>query len=87
MNHLNPHKVGLALGGLLGLAHVAWSALVAFGWAQPLINWVMGLHMIQESVVVLPFMWQTALGLVVTTAVVGYVFGYAFAMIWNKVQK
>jgi hypothetical protein len=41
----NPKKVGLVIAALIGGWHVIWVALVAAGWAQPLINFVfLGAH-------------------------------------------
>ncbi len=85
-HHINPAKAGLALGVLFGGGHLAWSVLVALGWAQPLINFVFWAHMISLPLVVMPFDLTAAATLVVVTAGVGYVLGYAFASIWNRVR-
>ena len=87
MNQLNHQKTGLTLGLMLGLLHVVWSALIALGWAKPLVDWIMGLHMIQEPLLILPFSWQSAAWLVVATFVVGNVAGFVFASLWNVVHK
>lgn len=87
MSHLNPRKTGFALGGLVGFMHLVWSLLVALGLAQGWINWIIELHMIKDSHTVLPFSLPSAITLVVVTAVVGFVVGNVFAMIWNRVQK
>ena len=86
MGIINMHKTGLAVGALLGLWHAVWSLLVAVGWAQSVINFIFDLHFIQPPYTILPFKFWTALGLVVVTAVVGYVFGWVFAKIWNWLQ-
>lgn len=87
MNPLNQHKTGLALGALAGLWHVVWSVLMALGLAQPFINWVLALHMIQEPFTVLPFSFITAIELVVFASIVGYIVGWIFARLWNWAHK
>lgn len=86
-NTFEANKVGLAFGGVLGLWHLVWSILVAVGWAQPLFDWILHLHMMQLPVKVLPFVLSTAVTLVVVTSLIGYVVGYVFATVWNSVQK
>jgi hypothetical protein len=85
--HLNPNQLGLAFGGFLGLWHLAWSVLVALGLAQPFIDLVFRLHMIQPPYTVMPFSLAMTVGLIVLTFVLGYVMGYALGWIWNMVQK
>lgn len=84
---LNANKAGLALGGLFGFLHLLWSVLIAAGWAEPLMDLVFGLHMIQPVFVVEPFSLPMAISLVVVTTLVGYLVGFAFATIWNLVEK
>lgn len=80
----NAHKTGLVVGTVLGGWHLLWSILVALGWGQPLINFVLWAHMIHMQYNVGPFNVTAALTLVVLTAIVGYVIGYILAIIWNK---
>lgn len=84
---MNPNKAGLALGGLIGLAHLVWGLLVAFGMAQAWMDWIYSLHFLNNPFTVQSFNATLWLTLIVVTAVVGYIFGYVFAMIWNKVNK
>ena len=70
-NLLRPNQVGLVLGGFVGLLHLVWSVLVALNWAQPLVNFIFRLHMIEPAHAVLPFSFGSAIGLVILTAVVG----------------
>lgn len=86
-NTISANKVGLAFGGLLGLWHLLWSLLVAFGLAQPLLDWIFELHMISPPYMVLPFSFSSASMLVVVTTVFGYVVGYACAIIWNNLPQ
>jgi hypothetical protein len=85
--HINPMKAGVALGALLGLWHLVWSVLVLLGWGQGLLAFILRVHMIHLSLTVGPFDFGTAVSLIIVTAIVGYIAGYAFAMIWNRVHK
>lgn len=83
---LQAHKTGLALGGVLGLFHLVWSLLIALGVAQSFMDFIFMLHRIAPVYHVLPFDLSLAVGLVIVTSVIGYIVGYAFAMIRNQVQ-
>ncbi|MBI5654821.1 hypothetical protein HZC53_04185 [Candidatus Uhrbacteria bacterium] len=83
---LSAHKVGLSVGGFLGLFHLAWSFLVALGFAQALLDMVFNMHMIRPAFMVMPFSWIYSLALVVLTSIFGYVVGYVFSMVWNWVH-
>ncbi len=87
MKNISSHQAGLAFGGFLGLVHLVWSLLVAIGLAQPIIDFIFNLHMIQPPYKVMAFSITTAVGLVVVTSLIGYVIGYVLSTIWNKVQK
>ena len=86
MGSLNKNQVGLAVGGLLGLVHLVWALLVAVGLAQSLLDFIFGLHFLRNPYTVELFRFGTAILLVIVTAIVGYVFGWLFAMIWNRLH-
>jgi hypothetical protein len=87
-NHmLDKNKTGVALGVLLGLFHAAWAFLVLVGWAQPLMDWIFGLHFIQPPYTITEFYWGTAIVLIVVTAVIGYIVGWVLAAIWNGLHR
>ena len=83
---INPNKAGLATATLIGGWHVLWVALVAAGWAQPLIDFVFWAHMIQPIYVVKAFDPVAAVTLLVLTSITGYVVGYSGAIIWNRIH-
>jgi hypothetical protein len=83
----NPNKVGIVVGALIGGWHLVWSLLVLSGWAQTIINFIFWAHMIQPIYVIKSFSISASLTLIVITAVMGYIFGYIGAMIWNKLQR
>lgn len=86
-HHINPRKAALTCGAFLGGWHLIWSLLVAFGVAQAIIDFVLWMHMMTIPWVVEEFDLTASGTLVVTTWVLGCVFGYAFALIWNKLHK
>ncbi len=87
MNTLNKNTAGLALGGLLAIWHAFWSLLVLVGLAQPLLDLVFKLHFLNHSFVVQVFSFKKAVGLVLVTAIIGYVMGWIFAWMWNMLHK
>ncbi len=87
MRNTNPNKTGLALGGLMGLWHFVWGLFVAFGIAQMLIDFIYSIHFLNNPFIVNSFNVVLWLTLIVVTTVVGYIFGYVFAIIWNKINK
>ena len=84
---MSPKKTALVLGSFAGLLHLVWSLAIALGWAQPLMDFIYSMHSLNNPFTVAPFDLMRSLGLVVVTFFVGYVFGYVFASIWNKVNK
>ena len=68
------------LTGGLGLAslHFVWVLLVALGWAQPFMDFVFKLHMLDSPFKVQPFNIVLALGLLVITFLIGCFYGLAF---------
>ena len=83
MNKINPHKAGIALGAFAGVWHLVWSTLVAFGVAQPVLNWILGLHMVESVSYVSAFSLGTAIMLIVVTSIIGYIGGWVLGTIWN----
>ena len=83
----NPNKVGLVIAALIGGWHVFWSLLVLFGWAQPLLDFAFWAHMIQPIYVIKPFNAGAAVTLLAVTSMSGYIFGYAGAILWNRLHR
>jgi hypothetical protein len=86
MRTINPVKAGLAFGVVLGLFHLCWAALVAFGVAQAVIDFILGLHFIAPFMTVQPFALPTAAMLVAITALIGFAIGVVFAISWNALH-
>lgn len=84
---LDKKETGLLLGAFMALFHAAWSLVVATGLAQTFLDWIYGLHFLINPFVVQPFDLVTAVTLVLVTFVFGFLFGWIFAFLWNKVKK
>lgn len=85
---LNQHKAGFTLGLFFSGMHAVWSILVALGFAQTLMNWSLSLHMMSSNAIsIAPFSLTNAVTLIIVTGIIGYVLGYAFATLWNKIHK
>lgn len=87
MEAVSPNKTGLVFGLLFGAWHALWAALVAFGWAQSLLDFVLYLHFIKPIYVIADFKIGVALGLVALTSAIGYVIGLIAASVWNAIHR
>jgi hypothetical protein len=83
---ISPHRLAVALAGVMTCWHIAWSLLVLAGWAQPFVDFVFWLHFITPPYQVGEFAPWRALGLIIVTAVLGYAFGGLIGVIWNRVH-
>ncbi len=82
---LDEKKVALLLSTFAVTAHIIWSALVALGFAQAYVNWMLGMHFISApTVTVGAFDIVTAISLIVAVAIVAYIAGFVFALVWNR---
>jgi hypothetical protein len=87
MKTLNVQKTALAVGIFLGGFHTLWAILIALGLAQSIYDFILWAHMIHLLITIGPFDGTAALTLVIFTFLTGYMFGYAFALIWNKLHS
>lgn len=83
MRRINVAKTSLAVGYVIGLYHFAWIALVASGYAKPVMDFILRLHFIQFDYQMAPFDVVTGASLVAVTFGVGAVIGFIFALVWN----
>jgi hypothetical protein len=84
---IRANRAALIFAILLGSWHLLWSVLVAAGWAQPIIDFIFWIHFIRPVYVIQKFNIGIALLLISVTAAVGYVIGWCFAVLWNKLHE
>ena len=73
------------IGGLcLASLHFCWALLVMLGWAQPLMDFIFRLHMLNSPFQVQSFDAMLALGLVVITFLIGCFYGLIFYFVRNR---
>ncbi len=84
---INKNKTGIMLGTFLGFWHVLWSALVGIGAAQGILDFIYRIHFLNNPFQVQAFNINSAMTLVIITAMTGYLIGWICAAIWNKIQK
>ena len=86
MSPISEHKAGLMFGALLAGWHLLWAIVVAVGWGQPLLDFVLWMHFIKPTFVIDTFSIGRALTLIAVTAAIGYCGGYLGALIWNRLH-
>ena len=75
------------MGSFVGLIHLVQGILIALGFAQPLMDFIYNIHSLNNPFTVMPFNFMRSLGLVIITFLIGYIFGYVFATLWNKFHR
>lgn len=81
---LSPWRAGMALGVFLGAWHFAWSIMVAVGWADAILQFVLRIHFLQLQISMAPFDVNLAATLVAVTTLIGFILGFVFALLWNS---
>jgi len=87
MRAIDPIKTGLVLGALVGGLHFMWALVVAVGWAQPVVDFVLWMHFVNPIYVIAPFAIGTAVVLIIVTACSGFLIGFLFAVLWNHLHR
>lgn len=73
------------IGGVsLSSLHLCWALLVASGWAQPLLDFIFKLHMLNSPFQVQAFNPLLAIGLIGITFLIGCFYGVVFYVIKSK---
>lgn len=85
--HLNPREAGAVIGSLLGGWHLLWAIVVAAGWGQQVLDFVLWLHFMKPSFVIDAFSPYRAVALIFITSAIGCGFGYVGALVWNWLRR
>ncbi len=84
MKKLDVGTVAFVVGLFTGGIHLLWSLMVMLGWGQTYLDWIFGLHFLNNPFTVAAFNMSSAVVLVVFTFIVGYLLGWIFTWIWNR---
>ncbi len=76
-------KCGLTGGLAMAIFHLCWLILVASGFAQAFIDWILQLHMIKPFYVIMPFQWSNAILLLIVTFIAGFLGGAILGGLWG----
>jgi hypothetical protein len=80
-------QTSLIAGLCLSSLHLSWIVLILLGWAQPLMDFVFKLHMLNSPFQVQRFDLGLAVSLVLITFVIGAFCGLVFVLIKNLLAK
>ena len=81
------HSTGLIMGVFMVVMHALWSAMVFLGVAKMYMDWIFGLHFLSNPFIIRQFSWVKAGTLLLVVFIAGYLMGWAFAFIWNRLHK
>lgn len=84
---LNKNHVGLTVGLFVAFMHLIWAIIIIAGLGQSYLNWIFPLHSISNVFSVIPFSLTNAIILIIISFVGGYIFGWLFAALYNKIAK
>ena len=84
---INKHQLGLTVGILVALGHLIWAILVVMGSANLLLSKILSLHFINITFTIRDFNVLKAIILLIVTFIGGYIIGWVFAAIWNRLSK
>lgn len=83
MKQISPVRTALSVGYILGLFHLAWVALVASGYAEQAMAFILRMHFIAFEYEMTPFDPETGATLVAVMFGTGLAVGFIFALFWN----
>lgn len=84
---MNLFRTSVIGGFCLASLHFCWALLVALGLAQPLMDFIFKLHMLNSPFQVQIFNWGLALSLIAVTFVIGAFYSFIFYFIKNSFSQ
>lgn len=71
-------KTVIGFGFGLSILHLVWVLIVASGWAQPIMDYIFKIHMLNSPFIAQPFNFSYAIQLLAITFGVGCFYGIVF---------
>ena len=89
MVKLEKNKTALTLGAFFAVIHAVWALWIAVNKEslQNLLNWIFNVHFLEPYWIITSFNFLGAIFLVIATFIIGYIFGWVFAVLWNWLHK
>lgn len=87
MGFVKANRAGLSVAAVLAGWHAVWLALVAGGGAQRVVEFIFRMHGMKADVAIGGVDPLMAGLLLLSTAAVGYVSGFAAAAVWNCLER
>ncbi len=86
---LNKNKTGIAVGLFLAIVHLLWALWIAISASslQSFLDWIFTIHMLEPVWFITQFSILNTIWLVIMTFVLGYIFGWLFALCHNWAHK
>lgn len=81
---MNLFRTSVIGGFCLASLHFCWALLVALGLAQPLMDFIFKLHMLNSPFLVQPFSLSLVAGLIGITFLIGCFYGAVFYFIKKR---
>ena len=85
MKIIDKNQAGMTLGIYFGAMHLLWSVSVALGLAEGIANFTMQMHFVDRQYQINSFNLLTAVIGLGLACISGYVMGWAFGWLWNRV--
>lgn len=86
---LDKNRAGLSVGIFMAIVHAIWALMVAImpNALQSSLNWIFNVHFLEPIWILTQFNFLDSILLVIATFVIGYVFGWLFALAHNLHHK
>lgn len=81
------HHVGIVAGALAVIAHSLWIGMVMLGLAQTMLDFIYGLHFLNNPFIVGEISVIKTVGLLGVTFLAGYTLGWILSYLWDKTTK
>lgn len=80
-------NIALIGGFTLASFHACWIVIVASGYAQPILDFIFKLHMLNSPFIVQPFSVLLSAELIALTFIIGAMYGVVFSLIRKSISN